>query len=175
MRLEPARRPASPQPSDWIPDHGVGQRVEILWDSPHAWYSGTVANEAAELSGEGLTHRFIRYDDGTTAWERLGGRRTRPATSGTSSGGTAAAVAPGYAAKVPLPNAPASKPSASAVENSRPIFLPLGATQAQCAKLRENLNGEREGPAGGVMGRFGLAGLPENTWHLYGSDFTVRD
>ena len=30
---------------------------------------------------------------------------------------------------------------------------------------------ERDGPPGGILGRFGLAVLPENTWMCYGEEF----
>jgi hypothetical protein len=65
--------------------------------------------------------------------------------------------------------------TAREADSWRPIFLPLGATQAQRAKIEDNLHGERPGPAGGIMGRFGLSGLPENTWRCDTADFMVRE
>lgn len=193
MRLEPARRPASPQPGDWIPDRGVGQRVEILWDSPRGWYGGTVVSEATAQSGPGLLNRKIRYDDGEEADEVLGGRRTRPISRATASGGAAAtstdlsvagpATAAASAAAAPPPppgtethpSEPALDRASAAAGSYRPILLPLGVTENQRDKIRQNLAGERDGPPGGVMGRFGLSGMPENTWHCYTGDFTVRN
>jgi hypothetical protein len=257
MRLEPARRPVSPQPSDWIPEPGFGQRVEVQWDDPPGWYAGTVVSEARGSSHQELVHRQILYDDGAVTMEQLGGRRTRPISTahpnqqpstgvarganssaaaaaasaapaparaakaaatnaarvemvaaneagadsavrggGGGGGGAAAAAAPAAsqsedkpkaghtqdpaaaaaaAAPAPAPGAPAPATSAAAAAASSPqaIYLPLGVTDAQRAKIEENLHGERSGPAGGVMGRFGLAGLPENTWDCAGSQFTV--
>ena len=65
-------------------------------------------------------------------------------------------------APAPAP-APASAPAAPLSTDPQAIYLPLGVTDAQRAKIEENLHGKRSGPAGGLMGRFGLAGLPENT------------
>ena len=254
MRLEPARRPVSPQASDWSPEPGAGQRVEVLWDSPHGWYPGTVLTEATEQSGLGLVRRIVQYDDGTMSFEQLGGRRTRPEQRSrtTESGGaptmenTTPAVRASKASR-----SPASRPQKAAAsgrcrrgaedgveENMmdaqlhapnrdviarergtgrrgdactgiidfsaagegygggssgasaggsqlgqipanelglepavaegslRRVLLPLGVTQAQRQKIEEN--------PGGVLGRFGLSGLPENTWQCFGSEFVVR-
>ena len=68
-------------------------------------------------------------------------------------------------APAPAP-APASAPAAPLSTDPQAIYLPLGVTDAQRAKIEENLHGKRSGPAGGLMGRFRLAGLPENTWEI---------
>ena len=76
-------------------------------------------------------------------------------------------------ASAPAP-APASAPAAPLSTDPQAIYLPLGVTDAQRAKIEENLHGKRSGPAGGLMGRFGLAGLPENTWDCGGILLCMR-
>ena len=76
-------------------------------------------------------------------------------------------------APAPAP-APASAPAAPLSTDPQAIYLPLGVTDAQRAKIEENLHGKRSGPAGGLMGRFGLAGLPENSWDCGGILLCMR-
>eukprot|EP01045_Picozoa_sp_COSAG04_P014296 COSAG04_NODE_1061_length_8505_cov_15.541042_4_plen_232_part_00 len=159
LALEPARRPTSPSPSDWKPDPGVGQRVEVRWDSPPGWYAGTVVS-AADTGRSGGRRQFFRkihYDDGTTTVEQLGGRRTRPISSAsprlpTPAAAAAAAAAAPRGSRKPASSARTShQPAAAAAAGGAaaaaaaaapaPIYLPLGVTSAQRAVIESNLNG----------------------------------
>ena len=90
------------------------------------------------------------------AMEQRGGQRTPPSLA-------SPAAPPPAAPPAAVPATTASASSAAAGASPAPIYLPLGATAAQKEKICENLHGERAGPAGGILGRFGLAGLPGET------------
>ena len=87
------------------------------------------------------------------AMEQRGGQRTPPSLA-------SPAAPPPAAPPAAVPATTASASSAAAGASPAPIYLPLGVTAAQKEKICDNLHGERAGPAGGILGRFGLAGLP---------------
>lgn len=140
MRLEGSRRPRSPQRGEW--SVSVGQRLEVWWSHDRRWYAAT----ALECAAPDLAVWRVEYDDGTITFERLGGQQTRPIE----------APVRRRPCKPPTHSIPPQQEAATATTETAEITFPAGCTSEQRDDIEANPRG--------LKARFGLVGIPENTW-----------